>query len=172
MRSFTLTILAFLTVLSLALARSPPRCRRRRVVIVNPDTLFDPVPFKFSHISVDTITRVAHFAGHVPLDINGNIIGATLDEQLAATEKNLRLSLKAVKAEQEDILRLLAFIRNFDPATDLTKFQVVDGNLGAPPSTVVGVTALALEGLLVEIEMDVAVSKRTANRLAKSACSA
>lgn len=140
------------------------RKRCERVVTINPPTLFDPLPFGYQHISVDTLNAVAHIAGQVAIDVNGNVVGTTLAEQLTEVEKNLRLALDAVNADTNDILRLNGFILNFTPA-QLPTFQDFGRNLASPVSTVVATGSLALNGLLVEVEIDVAVPRKFARRV-------
>eukprot|EP00177_Eucheuma_denticulatum_P004488 GFKZ01008159.1.p1 GENE.GFKZ01008159.1~~GFKZ01008159.1.p1 ORF type:complete len:189 (+),score=28.40 GFKZ01008159.1:39-569(+) len=153
-------------LLLLLLTLSPTTARRtcRRVVPINPPTLFDAAPFSFTQLTIDTQTRVAHFAGQVAIDVNATIVGTTLEQQLAQVETNLRAAMQFVDAENNDILFVRAFIVQFDPVPDLPLYQALVARFGSPAGTVVGVTSLALEGLLVEIEMDVAVSRPVAMR--------
>lgn len=141
------------------------RRNNKRVRIINPPTLFDPVPFGYSHIAVDTKNFVAHVAGQVAINQTGSIIGDTLAEQLVETERNLLLALEAVEADISDITRLNAFVLNFDPSTDLSTFMMTGKRLGSPASTLISTGALAIEGLLVEIELDAVVSRSFVRRL-------
>lgn len=141
------------------------RCNRNRVIIVNPPTLADPLPFSYSHIAIDTRTRVADIAGQIPFNLSAQIVGDTLAEQLVTTERNIRLAMQAVGALIEDILSINGYIKNFKPQTDLTLFQQLGANLGSPVSTVVGVQALALDELLVEIELKVVVGRKKVREL-------
>lgn len=157
--------LAFLLVVGIS-AGSVHGFRRRcnRVVTINPPTIFDPLPLGFQQISVDTLNAVAHVAGQVAADVEGNVVGSNLAEQLVQVEKNLRLALDAVRADTDDILRVNAFVVGFTPA-QLPVIQVLGRNLGRPVSTVVATGSLALPGLLVEVEIDVAVPRAFARRL-------
>ncbi|PXF49284.1 hypothetical protein BWQ96_00858 [Gracilariopsis chorda] len=141
------------------------RTNNKRVRIINPPTLFDPVPFGFSHIAVDTKNFVAHVAGQVAINQTGAIIGDTLAEQLVETERNLLFALDAVEADISDITRVNAFILNFDPRTDLSTFMMTGKRLGSPVTTLISTGALAIEGLLVEIELDAVVSRSFVRRL-------
>lgn len=70
--------------------------------------------------------------------------------------------MQVVRATNSQILFVRAFIVDFSPVPDLPLYQALVAAFGSPAGTVVGVTSLALEGLLVEIEMDVAVSRAVA----------
>ncbi|CAN8066505.1 unnamed protein product [Agarophyton chilense] len=152
-----LTLIAFTVILLITQA-----CR---VVTVNPPTLFDPIPFGYSHIRIDKLNAVAHVAGQVAINVNGTFVGVTLAEQLLETERNLKLALDAVHSDFSNILRVNAFILNFDPKTDLSTFMETGKRLGSPATTLISTPALALEGLLVEIELDAAIPKYFARRL-------
>lgn len=73
--------------------------------------------------------------------------------------------MEAVGALNEDILRVNAYIKDFNQDTDLAVFQQLGANLGSPVSTLVGVPSLALDTLLVEIELDVAVHRKKVREL-------
>lgn len=157
-----LSILLLVTVFQAGLSRS---CSKRRLVTINPPTLLDPTPFGYSHITVDTKNAVAHIAGQVPFSLNGTIIGENFADQLAQVEVNIMLALKAVRATNDDIMRLNAFVVNFNPSIDLPIFQQAGVRLGNPVITFAGISSLALEGILIEIELDVAITNAVARKL-------
>lgn len=142
-------------------------CRRpRRLVTINPPTLFDPTPFGYSHIAVDTKNNIATIAGQVAFDRNATVIGTTLAEQLIEVERSLIFALEAVDAGVEDIFKLNAYIKDFNPSTDIAQYTPTGMRLGSPPSTLISVPSLALEDLLVEIEISAVVSERFVRNLA------
>ncbi|KAI0557209.1 Endoribonuclease L-PSP [Gracilaria domingensis] len=141
--------------------------RGRRLVIINPPTLLDPTPFGFSQIVVDTKNAVAHVAGQNAFNVTGDLIGDTLEEQLEQTFINVGLALDAVQADMTDLLKSIVIFSGVDASTalDLLTASAMGGPGLAPPSTLFFVEALALEGILVEVQVDVAVPERFVRRL-------
>lgn len=158
-RHVVLLLLALLLNRSTAITKCS-RSEARRLVVINPPTLFDPLPFGYSHIAVDTANKIAYIAGQVAINQTGSIVGSSLAEQLVETERNLNFALAAVDADIPDIMKLNAYIFEFSPDPDLPTFQATGKRLGSPPSTLVSVPSLAIDGLLVEIELTVAVSRK------------
>lgn len=134
-------------------------CDERRLIRINPENLVNPTPFGFSHITVDTKNAVAHIAGQVALNRKGEIVGDTLREQLRTVEGNLKVAMRAVHATTDDIIRMNAFMVNFMPDRDLQTYIRTGKRFGNAVGTIISVPSLALDGLLVEIEVDVAVKK-------------
>ena len=95
------------------------------------------------------------------MDAAGNIAGDTLEAQGAQVFENLKVCLAAVGATFENVLKLTTYIVNYKPED-----RAIIGGLRAkylpatnpPASTLVGVQALAVPGLLVEIEAVAAIS--------------
>jgi enamine deaminase RidA (YjgF/YER057c/UK114 family) len=126
--------------------------------LLNPSELH-PAP-GFSHIAVALGTRTIHFAGQLALDAQFNPVGGDdLGEQTKAAMSNLHQAMKAVDVGWEDIVRRTIY--TLHP----TEFEVitaaideVTGGAGHPAQTLIGVTGLALPGLLVEIEATASVA--------------
>jgi len=93
-------------------------------------------------------------SGHVPLGPAG-IVGTDVETQLVQTFENIAETLKAAGADFSSIARLTTYIVNYHVDL-LPVFRTVRDryiNLQRPPaSTLVGIAALALPGLLVEID--------------------
>jgi enamine deaminase RidA (YjgF/YER057c/UK114 family) len=140
-------------------------CSNARTITVNPPTLLDPTPFGYKHITLDTRNGVAYVAGQVAFSRGGQIVGTTLNEQLVLTEQNLRFALNALDADVQDILRMNVFVKNFQQNQDLPVLEPFLFRMGSPVDAVLGVTSLAFDGLLVEIQMTVAVKQATVERV-------
>ncbi|MCW5660313.1 MAG: RidA family protein [Burkholderiaceae bacterium] len=140
-------------------------CSSERVITVNPPTLLDPTPFGYKHITLDTESGVAYVAGQVAFSLEGAIVGDTLEEQLVLVEENLRLALSALDAGVEDILRMNVFIVNFQQNPDLAVLEPFLFRMGSPVDAVLGVRSLAVDGLLVEVQITVAVKPATVDRI-------
>jgi 2-iminobutanoate/2-iminopropanoate deaminase len=137
-------------------------CSTERVITLNPPTLLDPTPFGYKHITLNTETGVAYVAGQVAFSLEGAIVGNTLERQLVLVlvlvEQNLRFALGALEAGVEDILRMNTFIKNFQQTPDLATLEPFLFRMGSPVNAVLGVPSLALDGLLVEVQITVAVT--------------
>ena len=113
-------------------------------------------PRGYSHVVTATGTMV-FVAGQISMDKDGNIVGVgDLRAQTTQVLENVKAALAAAGASFTDVVKMNTYVVNLK-ADDLpiirevrTKFFPAE-NL--PASTLVGVTALAFEGLLIEVEV-------------------
>ena len=136
-----------------------------RLITINPPEIFDPTPFGYSHISVDTHTQVATVAGQIAVNKSLSIVGTTLEEQLQEIERNLKFALDAIDADVKDIFKLNTYVVDFDSSKDLDIWTPTGIRLGSPPGVLMSTPGLALEGLLAEIEIYVAVSEKFVRKI-------
>ena len=126
--------------------------------LVNPPELH-PAP-GFSHLAIATGTRVVHVAGQVALDQRFGIVGGDdLGEQTKAAMRNVELALQAAGATWDDVVRRTIY--TLDPteyATITAAIDEVTGGAEHPAQTIVGITGLAVAGLLIEIECTAVVA--------------
>lgn len=120
--------------------------------LVNPPELH-PAP-GFSHIAIATGTTVVHFAGQVALDPEFGIVGGDdLGEQTKAATRNLEVALGAAGATWDDVVRRTIYtLQPTEYETITAAIDEVTGGAEHPAQTIVGITGLALPGLLIEIE--------------------
>jgi enamine deaminase RidA (YjgF/YER057c/UK114 family) len=118
----------------------------------NPSELH-PAP-GFSHVSEATGARTVHFAGQLALDPEFNVIGGNdLGEQTKAAMRNLEIAMREVGAGWDDIVRRTIYtLHPTEFETITAAIDEVTGGAGHPAQTILGVTGLALSGLLIEIE--------------------
>ena len=124
--------------------------------VINPDTLYDPVPYGFSHAIKSSARTTVYCAGQVAWDRQYKIVGEdNFGMQMRQALANLKLVLEAAGARPEHVVRIRTYIVNL--TTD--KLAVISeemgkffGDLPPRPNTLIGVTALALPEFLVEIE--------------------
>jgi enamine deaminase RidA (YjgF/YER057c/UK114 family) len=121
--------------------------------VVNPPDLFDPPGF--SHVVVATGQRVVSLAGQTALDKEFNIIGADdLAAQTRAAMKQVKVALDAAGATWDDVIRRTIYTLFPTQFETIGKaIAEVTGEREPPAQTLLGVTALALPGLLIEIEV-------------------
>jgi len=110
----------------------------------------------FSQVVAATGTRTIYIAGQVSIDAHGVLVGAgDLAAQTAQAMRNVGLALSAAGVSYADIVKITTYVVDYKP-----EHRAIIGGArrpffanGAPPaSTLVGVTALALPGWLIEIE--------------------
>lgn len=120
--------------------------------LINPPELHPAVGL--SHIAIAEGTRVVHFSGQVALDSEFNIVGGDdLLEQTKAAMRNIEHALTAIGAGWDNIVRRTIYtLRPTEWETIAAAIEEVTGGAEDPAQTIVGVTGLALPGLLIEIE--------------------
>lgn len=123
---------------------------------VCPDTLFDSRAYGYTQVVVGTGNRTAYIGGQVSLDKDMNLIGqGDLVTQAKCTYDNIGLALKAVGGGPENIVRMTVYVVDFKAEyLEITSQARRDffGDLPLPASATVGVTALAMPDLLIEID--------------------
>jgi len=126
--------------------------------LVNPPELH-PAP-GFSHVSIAEGTKVLHLAGQVALDQQFGIVGGSdLGEQTKAAMLNVELALKAAGATWDDVVRRTIYtLHPTEYAAITAAIDEVTGGADHPAQTIVGITGLAVEGLLIEIECTAVVT--------------
>jgi enamine deaminase RidA (YjgF/YER057c/UK114 family) len=120
--------------------------------LVNPEALH-PAP-GFSHVTIATGSRLVYFAGQVALDKDFNIVGGDdLRAQTVAAMRNVETAIGAVGATWDDIVRRTIYTTMPTEYETITSgIDEVTGGAGHPAQTIIGVTGLAVPGLLIEIE--------------------
>jgi enamine deaminase RidA (YjgF/YER057c/UK114 family) len=123
---------------------------------VNPPTLLEPPGFT-QVLVVEGASKIVFVSGQVAIDQAGKLIGAgDLKAQIRQAAKNLKAALIAVNATPADIVKINTYIVNYQQS-DYSAMREARAELFAddarfPASTMVGVTSLAVDGLLVEME--------------------
>lgn len=123
---------------------------------LNPDTLFAPEGNTYTQIVTSTGGTTIHIAGQVAFDLQGNVVGiGDFKAQVEKTLDNLRLALEAAGAKVADLVRMRYYVVDYDPACLEHLLPAIDtffGDAKAPASTLVGVTSLYVDGLMIEID--------------------
>lgn len=113
----------------------------------------------FSHVAVARGARTVHFAGQVALDRDFNLVGGDdLGEQTKAAMRNLEALMREVGVGWDDIVRRTIYTLQPTEYEAITAaIDEVTGGAEHPAQTIVGVTGLAVPGLLIEIEATASV---------------
>jgi enamine deaminase RidA (YjgF/YER057c/UK114 family) len=127
---------------------------------INPPTI--ATPRGYTHIVTATSGRMIWISGQVAFNVKGELVGkGDLRAQTTQVYENLKNALAAAGATTADVVKVNTYVVDFKPA-DLAIIREVRGQYfpfeNMPASTLVGVQALAFEGLLIEVEV-VAVVK-------------
>jgi enamine deaminase RidA (YjgF/YER057c/UK114 family) len=112
-------------------------------------------PSNYTHVVSASGGSIVFISGQVGMDAAGNMAGDTLESQGTQVFENLKVCLESVGASFANVLKLTTYVVNYKPED-----RAIIGGLRSkylpgtnpPASTLVGVQALAVPGLLVEIE--------------------
>ncbi len=100
--------------------------------------------------------KLVFVAGQVAFDTNLQIVGqGDLRAQTRKTFENLKIALEAAGARFEDVVKLNVYVVNYKPADRQAIVEVRNlfvSREQPPASTLIGVQALAADGLLIEVE--------------------
>jgi len=107
-------------------------------------------------VTVEGGRRMVFVAGQVALTKEMQLVGAgDLAAQARQAFLNLGAVLEGVNASFSDVVKITTYVVNYKPS-DLAMIgqarREFFGNENPPASTLVGVQALAAEGLLIEVE--------------------
>lgn len=137
------------------------RLQEGAVEHVQPEGLLDSQRFGFTQVVVSSPGRLVFVSGQTALDAELRVVGDDLAGQAGQALENLRVALAAVGAKPADVASLRIYVVDFEPrnaaeiAPALARFFD-----GGPPSaqTMIGVSALAVPGLRIEIEANAVVA--------------
>ena len=123
---------------------------------INPDSLFPSLPIGFSQAVVSQGARTIYISGQTDWDASKQIVGENdLGEQTRQALRNVQLAVEAAGGTLADVVSLRLYIVNPKPGDTgpvgeaLREFFPADR---PPASTWIGVTSLAVEDFLIEIE--------------------
>jgi enamine deaminase RidA (YjgF/YER057c/UK114 family) len=111
-------------------------------------------PPGYSHVAIARGTSLVFTAGAVPLDADGELVGA--DDAVAQTDRvvaNLLAALSVAGAEPADVVKTTVYVAGADHDRQAMVWEAVQRSpIAAAPSTLIGVPILGYRGQLVEIE--------------------
>ncbi|MGH7931714.1 MAG: RidA family protein [Candidatus Binataceae bacterium] len=120
---------------------------------INPSEIHKPRGY--THAVAVEGGKTIFISGQVGVDQNGQLAGKDLRAQAQKASENLMAALRAAGAAPADIVKLNTYVVNYKPddykiIRDVRTAMFPPDN--PPASTLVGVQALALDGLLIEME--------------------
>ncbi len=127
----------------------------------NPPTL--ATPRGYTHVVTASGGKTVFISGQVAFDVKGEMVGkGDLQAQATQAYANLQAALASVGATLADVVKMNTYVVNFK-AADLPVIREVRAQFfpqkNLPASTLVGVQALAIDGLLIEVEAIAAVKE-------------
>jgi len=151
MEAHMLRLCTMLTAAALAL---PVQADERKIEYLKPQGLLN-VP-SFSQVTTASEGKLVFVSGQVSWDEKGKPLHAgDLEAQTRKTYENLKIALAAAGATFRDVVKFTVYVKDLDTA----KWRLISKVRGEylspdhpPASTMIGVTGLVYDELLIEIE--------------------
>jgi enamine deaminase RidA (YjgF/YER057c/UK114 family) len=130
--------------------------------IYNPTTMAKPLGL-YCHVSRAKAGEFLHIAGQVSVDRDGQLVGAgDFEAQMKQTYANLRAALESADAGFGDVVKYTTYMTRREDLDDYRRvrnalYDDIYPNGSYPPNTLLIVTALVNDDLLVEIEAVAAI---------------
>ena len=135
--------------------------------IHNPETLFDPSPYGFSHmVTVPAGSKLIFVAGQGGEENKDGKLTADFRTQLQHVLNNIRIALKTQGVKMGAVVKVTTLIVDHDQTKLkilIEEFEKIWPDKKFPVNTLIPVPKLALDGMLVEI--DAVAVKNTAKGL-------
>ncbi len=109
----------------------------------------------YSHVVMTDRPKTIYISGQVSMDADGKLVGeGDLAAQTEQVLRNLGSALAAANATFADVVKITTFVVDYTTEARAVISNVRSKFFPTPPpaSTLVGVSALALPGWLIEIE--------------------
>lgn len=117
----------------------------------NPSTLSTPTGY--SHLVEVTGGRTIYIAGQVAFDQSGNLVGpGDFAAQTTQVFENLTLALAAAGATFDNVVKVNTYVTDMSQIQQLREIRARYYGKNNPASTLVQITRLAHEALMIEIE--------------------
>ena len=122
------------------------------IQFMNPEGLFKPSTF--SQIAITTGEKVVYISGQTARDPTSKIVAiGDVKGQAEKVFANLRTAIESVGGSMGDIARITTYVVGLKPDDRVWIGEMVKKHFPKPPAhTLVGISALAVPELLIEIE--------------------
>jgi reactive intermediate/imine deaminase len=121
------------------------------VQYVNPPAL--SAPTGYTHVVKVHGGRTIYIAGQVALDKSGNVVGkGDFAAQTTRVFENLKSALAAGGATFDNLVKVTTFVTDLSQMQTLRSIRAKYYGKNSPASTLVQITRLANEDLMIEIE--------------------
>jgi enamine deaminase RidA (YjgF/YER057c/UK114 family) len=132
---------------------------------LKPETLAPTTAY--THVVVSTPGKIIFISGQVGFDKNGKVVSNDLQGQTKQAFENIKTALAAAGATWDDVVKINWYIKDYKPEmrSMLREIRSAYTNKEHPPaSTLVGVTSLASEDILLEVEAMAIVAEKPAKK--------
>jgi enamine deaminase RidA (YjgF/YER057c/UK114 family) len=123
---------------------------------INPETLFPSVRLGFSQLVTARGGKTVYISGQTAWDAEKRIVGGKdLGEQTRQALRNIRIAVEAAGGTMADVVSVRIYVVNYkrEDAGPIGKAMIEVFPEGQPPaSTLIGVSSLAVEDFMIEIE--------------------
>jgi 2-iminobutanoate/2-iminopropanoate deaminase len=123
---------------------------------INPPTLFPSLPFRFSQIVKVQGGTTVFISGQTAWDTEMKIVGGQdLKAQAHQALRNVRIAVEAAGGNLADVVSLRIYVVNYKPDVAESIAEVLGEAFpgdNPPASTWIGVSSLAVDDFLIEIE--------------------
>ena len=123
---------------------------------INPSTLFPSVQHGFSQIVTARGGKTIYISGQTAWDAEKRIVGGmNLREQTRQALRNIRIAVETAGGTLADVVSVRIYVVNYKPedAGPVGEvFREFFPGEHSPASTLIGVSSLAVEDFLIEIE--------------------
>jgi len=130
--------------------------------IYNPTTMAKPLGL-YCHVSRAKAGEFLHIAGQVSVDRDGQLVGAgDFEAQMKQTYANLHAALESADAGFGDVVKYTTYMTRREDLDEYRRvrnalYDDIYPNGGYPPNTLLIVSALVNDDLLLEVEAVAAV---------------
>ena len=122
----------------------------------------------YTHVVVASPGKLIFISGQVARDKQGNLVGkGDLKAQAEQVFTNLKAALAGAGASFDDVVKINWYVRNYTPESlaALREVRTKYVNKDHPPaSTLIGVSSLALDDYLIEVEAIASIPSKSAKR--------
>jgi 2-iminobutanoate/2-iminopropanoate deaminase len=123
---------------------------------LNPNSLFPSLPHGFSQVVIASGRKIVFISGQTAWDARKNIVGGdSVLEQARQAFRNLETAMEAAGGMLKDVVALRIYVVDYEAESGTavgTALREFFSPENPPASTWIGVSALAVPELLIEIE--------------------
>jgi reactive intermediate/imine deaminase len=97
-----------------------------------------------------------YVSGCAPLDVSGELVGSDASDQAEQVFSNMKKVLDAADADFSNILKMTVWLTDKDDREAVNAVRIAYLGDARPASTLVEISSLAMDGMVVEIDAVVA----------------
>ena len=145
----------------IALALTSPVTAEVEFKRFNPEGMSQPAGYR--HVVTASGGKIVYLAGQAGLNIDGTVPEGGLETQVPLMFEKVRTALTAAGGTPSDVTRIVVYIVGLGQGTNpMPVYQGIRDFFpedGKPASSIIGISGLAVDGLLVEIDVTAHVAE-------------